>query len=254
MEHNLPDYLVALNVWAPVAVAFTLVGGIWLAARRTDLAPHSRRNTAIVFSLAAILWYFAASWLAQRNAVVVPADGIPVIQYAIFAPILAGLIALLATRSGKALVTAAPQSWLVAVQTYRAFGGMFLLLWAKGQMPGEFAIPAGTGDVIVGLTAPFVAWLNTKGSASAPSVTRLWNVFGIADLLVAVTTGFLTSPSALQMLAFDRPNTLIAAYPIAMVPVFLVPLAIILHGVSLWKLGRARVPHTARCVNAAQAA
>lgn len=59
------------------------------------------------------------------------------------------------------------------------------------------------------------------------------------DLVVALTTGFLTSPSPIQLLAFDRPNLLITTYPIVMVPIFLVPLSIILHGLSLWKIRRA---------------
>jgi hypothetical protein len=41
------------------------------------------------------------------------------------------------------------------------------------------------------------------------------------------------------MLAFDRPNELIAQYPFVLVPIFFVPLSIILHGLSLWKLRRA---------------
>ena len=65
---------------------------------------------------------------------------------------------------------------------------------------------------------------------------RAWNLFGISDLVVAVTTGFLTSPSQLQLLAFDRPNDLISAFPLVMIPVFLVPLSVLLHLASLEKL------------------
>jgi hypothetical protein len=38
------------------------------------------------------------------------------------------------------------------------------------------------------------------------------------------------------MLAFDAPNELISAFPLVMVPVFLVPLSILLHLASLKKL------------------
>ncbi len=73
---------------------------------------------------------------------------------------------------------------------------------------------------------------------------RAWNLLGIADLIVAVTTGFLTSPSPLQVLALDRPNELISWFPLAMIPVFLVPLSLLLHLASLQKLreveGKAR--------------
>ncbi len=159
----------------------------------------------------------------------------PRIQYALLIPIIAGLVLMLGTRRSAAIVRAAPQSWFVGMQVYRALGFVFLALWSRGQLPGEFAIPAGIGDVIIGASAPLVAWLNARGSASAEIVTRAWNIFGIGDLVIAVTTGFLTSPSPLQMLAFDRPNLLITQYPLVMVPAFLVPASIILHGLSLWK-------------------
>ena len=60
----------------------------------------------------------------------------------------------------------------------------------------------------------------------------------IADLAVAVTTGFLTSPSPVQLLSLDRPNELIGTFPLAMIPVFLVPLSLLLHLASLQKLRR----------------
>ena len=127
---------------------------------------------------------------------------------------------------------------MTGVQVYRALGAMFLALWLQGRMPEEFALPAGTGDVIVGVTAPIVAWLNATRSPAAPVATLVWNVFGIADLVLAVSTGFLSSPSPYQMLALDRPNVLIVQDPFVMVPAFFVPLSIILHAMSLWKLRR----------------
>jgi hypothetical protein len=64
------------------------------------------------------------------------------------------------------------------------------------------------------------------------------NLFGLADLVVAVTTGFLTSPSAFQLFAFDLPNELISQFPLVLIPVFLVPLSVLLHLASLTKLRR----------------
>jgi hypothetical protein len=236
--HSLPDYIVTLNFLARVAVPLSLLAVIWLAVRRSSLAPEQRTRTGWVLS-ATLLGWFAVAWLlGHANVFSVGTNDLPRIELPLLIPIVAGLALMLGTQTGRAVVAATPQSWLVGLQVYRALGFMFLVLWAQGKMPGEFALPAGIGDIIVGVTAPFVAWLNARNAPSAAAVTRLWNVFGIADLVVAVTTGFLTSPSPLQMLAFDRPNLLITEYPIVMVPAFLVPVSIILHGLSLWKLPR----------------
>jgi hypothetical protein len=57
---------------------------------------------------------------------------------------------------------------------------------------------------------------------------------------VAVTTGFLTSPSAVQRFALEAPNDLISAFPLVLVPTFLVPISIVLHVASLKKLHEER--------------
>ena len=77
---------------------------------------------------------------------------------------------------------------------------------------------------------------HTHRARGSAGLLRAWNMLGIADLVVAVTTGFLTSPSPLQLLALDRPNELISSWPLAMIPVFLVPLSLLLHLASLKKL------------------
>ena len=129
-----------------------------------------------------------------------------------------------------------PQHWLIGVQLYRALGVIFLILYAAGKLPGLFAWPAGLGDVLVGVLSPVVAIAYWRGPRENADLVSAWNLFGLADLVVAVTTGFLTSPSAFQLYAFDLPNELISRFPLVLIPVFLVPLSVLLHLASLAKL------------------
>lgn len=124
------------------------------------------------------------------------------------------------------------------MQLYRVAGAIFLVAYAQGLMPGAFALPAGLGDVAVGLTAPLVAYVSARRGRSAHRLAVAWNLLGIADLVVAVTMGFLTSPSAFQQLALDQPNVLISRYPFVLIPTFAVPVSILLHLLSLWRLRR----------------
>ena len=146
-----------------------------------------------------------------------------------------------------AVLDATPLSWLVGIQAYRVVGAMFLVLWGMGRLPGVFALPAGIGDVTVGVLAVVIAARLGAGRPSARAAVFGWNIFGLLDFVVALATGFLTSPGPLQLLSLDRPNLLATAYPLAMIPTFLVPLSIILHGISLWKLHR-HAPTMARGV------
>ena len=126
----------------------------------------------------------------------------------------------------------------MAAQIYRVGGGIFLVLWADGRLPWQFALPAGIGDVTTGCFAVVVAALLAQKAAGARRATYAWCLFGIADLVVAITMGAMTSPGRPHLFAFEAPNLLISSYPLVMVPTFAVPLALMLHGLVLWRLRR----------------
>jgi hypothetical protein len=117
-----------------------------------------------------------------------------------------------------------PRQWVIAVQVYRVEGVIFLILYASNLLPGMFAVPAGAGDVAVGLLALAIG-IDISGRQQIRSRTvLLWNLFRIADLIVALATGFLTSPSTFQRFSFDHPYELISVFPLVLIPTFLVPL------------------------------
>jgi hypothetical protein len=147
-----------------------------------------------------------------------------------------GVLLFLAWPSLRRTLAIIPNTWLVGVQTYRILGVIFVILYLGGYLPGLFALPAGLGDSLVGIVAPFVAAAYARSPEGAARRVRLWNLLGIADLVIAVTLGFITSPSPFQLAAFDHPTVLIGMFPLVLIPVFAVPLSILLHLASLQKL------------------
>lgn len=238
----LPAYVLIGSVAAITAVLIavhrSLKGAAW---------PEPERKKAL-WSVATLLvvWFLAElvpAWLGFFQGA---APRVPMIQFGMLVPPV--LIAVLFWRWPllRRVVEAVPQKWIVGVQFYRVEGLIFLVLYAAGKLPGAFALPAGIGDVITGLFALSVGAAYARNPQASASRVRAWNLFGIADLIVAVTTGFLTSPSPLQMLSLDKPNELITAFPLVMVPVYLVPLAILLHIASLKKLRQSATAQATR--------
>jgi hypothetical protein len=113
-------------------------------------------------------------------------------------------------------------------------GIVFLLLMAYGQMPGLWALPAGIGDILVGAMAFWVA----SGLRTSHGIQRaiIFNLFGLVDLIMAVGLGIMTSPGPLQVFQTTPTSELATRFPLVLVPTFLVPLAFMLHIVSLWQL------------------
>jgi hypothetical protein len=137
----------------------------------------------------------------------------------------------------KRVLHAVPQQWLVGVQVFRALGAIFLILSATGTLPRLFALPAGVGDIVVGLLAPVVGAAYARAPHKAAGLVVTWNVLGLLDLADALSLGFLTAPSRY---AFEvQPNSdLMTVLPLVLIPIYLVPLFFVLHLASLAKLRR----------------
>jgi hypothetical protein len=225
-----------------VTTFFVMVAAIalvCLAASRVAVGSAERLRLGLLVSGVIAAWYGAALLIGKTGYFFAASDlTVPRIPFPIVLPVVAAAWTMTRSVRVSALIDAVPFSWLTAIQVYRALGAMFVGLWAANRLPGEFALPAGWGDIIVGLSAIPVALMAASGHRASPTTLRLWNLFGVADLVVAVATGFLTSPGPYQLLALDRPNLLISAYPLVMVPIFAVPLSFILHIAGFVKLRR----------------
>jgi hypothetical protein len=100
------------------------------------------------------------------------------------------LVLLAATRIpvvARVLATPGTAARLALPHTLRVVGVTFLLVMAQGHLPAIFALPAGLGDIAAGLAAPFVA----RRLAHGGRARAVWfNLFGLLDLVVALTIGF----------------------------------------------------------------
>lgn len=122
----------------------------------------------------------------------------------------------------RRLMVSMPLSWSVGFQSARVIGGSFIVWASLGTANVPFALVAGIGDVLVGLTAPIAARMRSR-----PRVAAFWHaVFGLADFAVAIS------------LAFSLGAGL--SWPAFLIPLFLVPLAICAHIWTLTALWRTR--------------
>lgn len=224
--------------WLRPVILALLLGGLWVGLARAGLESRERLFTWLCVAVPLLAWLFVVLQLAQAGVFRPGAVPVPAIPLAVILPLAVALPLLLRSANIAAALDALPPSWLIGLQVYRVLGGVFLVRWAAGQLPGEFALPAGTGDMLVGLLALPVAFYVHSRAGGSRAAGVAWNILGIFDLTLALTMGALTSPGPAQLLAFDRPNTGVGTYPLAMIPAFAVPLSLMLHALSLRQLGR----------------
>lgn len=224
-----------------LATAAVLVG-MNRAAARARWSDRERVTTLRAAVATLVAWFCVTLMLSAIGFYRAAVDRIPTLQFALVPAVIGGLF-LSRSKTLARLLADTPQPWLVAVQGYRVVGLSFLVLWATGYLPGVFALPAGLGDVAVGLLAPIVARVASQRRPGYARLVVAWNALGLVDFAAAFTTGFLSVPSRVHPVALGHSSILITMFPLVLVPAYIVPLSILLHLASLVKLGREHSSH-----------
>jgi hypothetical protein len=106
----------------------------------------------------------------------------------------------------------------------------FLILSARGELPGGFAIPAGWGDIAIASGA-LVFVLLVPDLLAHRTALLLWNLLGLVDIL------FVVASAARHVLAAPESMQALLVLPLGLVLTFLVPLIIATH---VWLFQRLR--------------
>jgi hypothetical protein len=206
-----------------------LLIGLWIGLGRAGGSKIDRLLPWTGIAVGLVAWLSTVWTLSARG--VFASEGIrivlPIILLALGATFL-----MTRSRTMSALVDAIPLWWFISFQAYRITGFLFVRLWEQGFLPGYFALPSGIGDTLTGVLAigaSIALWQEESWSRRFAYVV---NIFGLLDLINAVSMGILTSAN----LATGASPLLV--YPLSMVPTFGVPLAVIIHCLSLWQLNR----------------
>jgi hypothetical protein len=231
---SLPPFLQCLGAVVVLAEGVFLIA--WYARQAERIRPAA---AALVAGFLA-LWFAGAVVLADRAHFPLPRESLrtPLSGLLSLVPFLVAVLWFLRSAPGRAINAGTVPAALVAVQFYRVAGLLFIFPnLAYGVLPAGFAWPAGVGDTLTGLAAPFVARALHQRRPGAVSRAVAWNLFGILDLVVAPIAATLSQAPVLAM------------YPVALVPLFVgPPLGILTHVLSLRNLAvnRAALAPTAR--------
>src|SRR6266540_3596182 len=128
--------------------------------------------------------------------------------------------------------------FVAAIEAWRWGGLGMLLLYANGVLPGLFALPAGLGDMAIGITAPWIVISLVRNPLFAGSRRFvIWNILGIADFVVAVSTATLSSGAFPGIIALigNVTTSPMTRLPLVLIPAFMVPFFTMLHLTALFQ-------------------
>jgi hypothetical protein len=181
-----------------------------------------------------LAWFFLALGLSLSGSLVSTNSQPPLaLGLAIVVPILLFLLVYAVSDAFRGFVRSVNPVTITALQFYRVLGVAMLILGSRGMLPLVFALPAGWGDVAIGVAAPLVALALASGTRSGRTVFVIWNVLGALDLIMAVSLGILSARSSFGILANTVSTGVMAQFPMSLIPTFLVPISFILHLIGL---------------------
>src|SRR5215510_4682216 len=189
-----------------------------------------RRTTTIALVLLA--WLIAATLLGATGVL----RGLrPPAPQLVLLTLTALVVLLGLTRPGlRSWLMTVDERLLMSVHLTRFVGIYFLVLYGRGELPFDFAVPGGWGDIVVATLALALILGWRAASVAGWWAYSIWNVVGLIDILFVVTTA--------ARLALSAPESMAALLrlPLNLLLTWLVPLIIASHVFLAVRLARRR--------------
>jgi len=203
-------------------VAIAVRSAVGAGAKAADVTP-----VVILLSVG----FGASTAISVANGFGTGSYALPLVALSLVVPLAIGVTLASASSDFRRLISRPEiQPGVVGVHGLRIIqGSVFVVMVPLGVLPAIFALPAGLGDLLVGLGA--LAAVRWVGSGQWARVVW-WNLFGLFDLATAMVLGLLTVPG-LHLWQTTPTSALLLASPLAIIPTFCVPIYVLLHLVSL---------------------
>jgi hypothetical protein len=186
-------------------------------------AKYAKLTTGLI-----LVWFLFSLTASALHIFTTAPDQPPLpVGLAVLVPIAIFVVWSMTSQSFRKFLLSLDLRTLTIVQAWRIAGFAFLALYTYNILPGQFALPAGWGDIAIGATAPLVA-IKLANSRYKKSFI-LWQLLGITDLVLAVGSGVtaqLINPHGIATSAMT-------VLPMSLIPTFAVPLFMILHFISI---------------------
>jgi hypothetical protein len=242
---SLPGYVWALVLAGALGIPIATAVMLHRGALAAGLEPRTASRVATTTIAVALAWLTLSAALALAGAYRTDADQLVPWLLVLVAVGLAGMLVVSRTATMRRILTAPDAAARLALpHTLRVLGVLFLIVMAQGHLPAAFALPAGLGDIAIGLTAPFVYRRLAAGVGRAAAIR--FNLLGTLDLLLAGLLAYLLAGP----IAVSPTTEALRLLPLALIPTVAVPLAIALHLVSLAQLRSPGTPPTTTTASA----
>jgi hypothetical protein len=205
------------------------------ALPKTSLSVESQKRFINTLTIGLILWAVVVS-VASLAGLAGNFDLFPLnIAPMLLIPLIT-IITFTFSKTLKEILVQLHPAQLIRLQIFRVFVEIVLwMLFIQNLIPIQMSFEGLNFDILAGLTAPIIAYLAVKKYVSKRFLI-FWNIACIGLLINIVMVAILSMPTPFQYFTNEPSNTIVAQFPFIFLPTFLVPLAYMLHFLSLRQL------------------
>lgn len=232
MIPNLPAYISV--IFAGTTFATLLL--FYRAIRNTRSEAVRKKSNFIFFVL--IIWLAVQAILTINDLYNSNTNSFPpkLLLFGILPPVVT-IILLFITIGGRRFIDSLSLKNITYIHTIRIPVEIVLLwLYLNKVIPQLMTFEGRNFDMLAGITAPFIAYYGFTKNKLSRNFILAWNVLSLALLINIVVNALLSAPFAIQQFAFDQPDIAILYFPFSWLPVFVVPVVLFGHLVSIRQL------------------
>lgn len=203
------------------------------ALSQADLSVKQQKRIWVGTCLGLLVWLSFLSLVSLSGFFSNFSGFPPRIGIVLIVPLITILI-LTFSRNINSLLKVIPPQSILYLQSFRVIVELLLwLLFIQNILPVQMTFEGQNWDILVGLTAPVVAYFSFVRRSWPRVVVILWNVLGLLLLANIVIIAMLSMPTIFRVFMNDPANTIVAQFPFIWLPGVLVPIAYSMHFFSL---------------------
>mgnify|MGYP001797680304 CR=1 FL=1 len=127
----------------------------------------------------------------------------------------------------KTIIENAPLSDLVKIHLFRFVGIFFFINYYYGTLPKQFAFTGGGGDILTAILAIWVMYTLNQKKKYAISLTWIWNIIGLLDILSVLLTAIIITREAVA--TGGEGVAQFGTFPFSWIPAFAPATILFLH-------------------------
>lgn len=236
MLPNVPIYITALFFLIIIILLVSVFFALNSAYNTIQLS-KGKKIRAISIAFALILGWLTVSSLVAFRGTLLNFTATPPKILIILLPSILAVIYISNSKRVNSLLEVIPPSRLIYIQSFRVLVEVFLwMMFTSGIIPVQMTFEGLNYDILVGLSAPLVAYYALTINKWPAIAALLWNFAGFLLLLNITIIAIISVPGPLRQFPGEPSNTMIAYFPFVWLPAFIVPFAFLMHVLSIKQL------------------